>query len=68
VQTHASDHEAGPLCRVMLRMGDGGIKGNGEKEMKFKGNNNENAQNETRKQIHKYIILKILFTRAIYVQ
>jgi hypothetical protein len=28
VETHASGHEAGPLCLVMLRMGDDGIKEN----------------------------------------
>ena len=36
-----------------------------KKEMKFNGNNNEKAQNETRKQIYKYINFKIPFTRTI---
>jgi hypothetical protein len=67
VQTHASGHEAGPLCPVMLRMSDDDITGNIKKEMKFKGNNNENAQNETKKYIYKYIIVKVLFTCTIHV-
>jgi len=54
VQTRVSRHEAGPLCPVMLRMGDDGItKNEKKKEIKFK-DNNEKAQNKTSKQIHNF--------------
>jgi hypothetical protein len=55
MQTHASGHEAGSLCPVMLRTVDDGITQNGKKGKEVQRQQQYKTRNNTRKQTYNYI-------------